>query len=365
MINCPGELPGHKTKDTQMNGLILFVGTIFILWIGRTIFIPLLFAAFVWYLMNAIAAYYRKVLPFRKPKTKKSKVPSKIFDWVANILSLATFGGLIYLFITQIQPMFIDLVAALPEIQDKLTTLGNYISGYFGFSFESGTFANLSRVAANIGSSAAGIAATMGMVLVYIFFMFIEQSTFTKKLDAMFPNKVRSKKMRYILNSIDENMKKYMFMKTLVSAVTAMLSYFWLHYLGIEFAGVWAFVVFVTNYIPTFGAIVACSLPIIFSLITSNTLHTPLLVATGLIGLQIVFGNILEPKLTGKTLNLSTLAILINMVFWGMLWGVAGMFFSVPLLVATFIITAQFDSTRWVAVLLSANGEIPDKREED
>ena len=92
--------------------------------------------------------------------------------------------------------------------------------------------------------------------------------------------------------------------------------------------------------------------------------NQPLLVAVGLIGLQILFGNIIEPKLTGKTLNLSTLAILINLVFWGMMWGVAGMFFSVPLLVATFIVTAQFDSTRWIAVLLSADGNIPNKSEE-
>ena len=103
---------------------------------------------------------------------------------------------------------------------------------------------------------------------------------------------------------------------------------------------------------------------LMFSLATAPTLHQPILVAIGLIGLQILLGNIIEPKLTGKTLNLSTLAILINLVFWGMIWGVAGMFFSVPLLVATFIITAQFDSTRWIAVLLSADGKIPDKRDE-
>ena len=135
--------------------------------------------------------------------------------------------------------------------------------------------------------------------------------------------------------------------------------------LGLDFAGVWAFIVFVTSYIPTIGAIIACSLPILYSLAVSSNLHTPILVATGLIGLQILLSNIIEPKLTGKTLNLSTLAILINLVFWGLLWGVAGMFFSVPLLVATFIITAQFDSTRWIAVLLSADGNIPDKRESE
>ena len=105
-------------------------------------------------------------------------------------------------------------------------------------------------------------------------------------------------------------------------------------------------------------------MPILFAILMGMTLNEVILVSLGLIGLQILFGNIIEPKLTGKTLNLSTLAILINLVFWGLIWGVAGMFFSVPLLVATFIITAQFDSTRWIAILLSADGKIPDKNED-
>lgn len=347
-----------------MNGLLFFTGVIFMLWLGRAIFIPILVAAFIWYLINAISAYYRKAMPFRKPDPKKVSFLSRLFDWISKILSVATFGGLTYLFITQIRPMFSELIVALPEIQQKMIMLGDYISGFFGFSFNAESLPNISDIVSKISSSAAGLVTTLAMVIVYIFFMFIEQSTFSKKFSSLFPNKTQSKKMRYILTSIDENMKKYMFMKTFVSAFTGILSYIWLRHIGLEFAGIWAFVVFVMNYIPTIGAVVACTLPILYSLITADTMNLPILTASGLIGLQIVLGNILEPKLTGKTLNLSTLAILINLVFWGMIWGFAGMFFSVPLLVATFIITAQFDSTRWIAVLLSANGEIPDKREE-
>lgn len=347
-----------------MNGLVLFIGAVFILWLGRTIFIPILVAAFIWYLINSISAYYRKAMPCKKLDIKKTPKFCIVFDWISKILAIVTFGGLTYLFITQIRPTFSELIVALPEIQQKLLTLGDYIFGFFGFSFNPETLPNMSNIVTSLSSSAASLVTTLGMVLVYIFFMFVEQSTFGKKFNSLFPNRTQSKKMRYILTSIDENMKKYMFMKTFISAFTGILSYFWLRHIGLEFAGVWAFVVFVMNYIPTIGAIVACSLPILYSLISADTMNLPILTAGGLIGLQIVLGNILEPKLTGKTLNLSTLAILINLVFWGMLWGVGGMFFSVPLLVATFIITAQFDSTRWIAVLLSANGEIPDKREE-
>jgi predicted PurR-regulated permease PerM len=346
-----------------MNGLLLFVGVIFILWLGSSIFIPVVIAAFLWYLINAISAYYRKAMPY-KNKKKDNKVLSITFDWLSNILSLATFAGLIYLFATQIRPMFAELMVRMPDIQNKFTLLTDYLTSYFGISFSLDNLPNITSVVTSIGSSVTGFATTLGIVLVYIFFMFIEQSTFHKKFAALFPNKQQNKKMHYIFSSIDENMKKYMFMKTFISAITALLSYFWLHFLGLEFAGVWAFIVFITSYIPTIGAIVACSLPILYSLITADSMNMPILVAAGLIALQVGFGNILEPKLTGKTLNLSTLAILINLVFWGMLWGIVGMFFSVPLLAATFIITAQFDSTRWIAVLLSANGEIPDKREE-
>ncbi len=347
-----------------MNGLILFAGFIFFLWLGRSILIPLLVATFFWYLINAISAYYRKVMPFKKPVGRRDVKWSHVFNWASNIFAAATLGAIMYLFATQVRPMFSELLAALPDIQHKLIELGNYLSNAIGLHFDSELLPNITQIAKNVGTSAAGFATSVGMIFVYLLFMFIEQSTFHKKFAALFPNKKQSKKMQYIIGSIDDNMKKYLFMKTLLSAITGILSYFWLQIIGLEFAGVWAFIVFITSYIPTIGAIVACGLPIIYALAIAPGLHLPILTAAGLIGLQILFGNILEPKLTGKTLNLSTLAILINLVFWGMIWGIAGMFFSVPLLVATFIITAQFDSTRWIAVLLSADGNIPDKREE-
>lgn len=346
------------------NGLIFFIGTIFLLWLGRSIFIPLLMATFLWYLVNAISAYYRKIFPFKKSFDDRHRIMSRIFDWTSDILAAATIAGFIYLFITQIRPMSAELIAALPEMQIRMMDMAEYLSTKLGVHFDASLMPNITKIAASIGTSAASIATTIGMIIVYMMFMFVEQSTFNRKFAAMFPNRRQSKKMRYIISSIDTNMKKYLFVKTFISATTGILSYIWLRSVGLEFAGVWAFIVFVANYIPTIGSIFACALPILYSLISADTLQQPILVACGLIGLQIILGNILEPKLTGKTLNLSTLAILINMVFWGMIWGIAGMFFSVPLLVATFIITAQFDSTRPIAVLLSANGRIPDKREE-
>ena len=348
-----------------MNGLILFVAIIFFLWVGRSILIPLLVAIFLWYLINATATYVRKIFPFNSDNERRNRpIAARAFDWTSNILSVLVMCGLLYFFATQIQPMFREMAMALPELQHKFVQFGDYLSQSLGLHFDASMIPNVANIAASIGASVAGIVTSTGMILVYMIFLFVEQSTFNKKFSALITNKREYKKARFIVDSIDDNMKKYLFMKTLLSGITGVLSYFWLQMIGVEFAGIWAFIVFVTSYIPTIGAIVACALPILYSLVTTPSLQQPILTAVGLIALQIIFGNILEPKLTGKTLNLSTLAILINLVFWGMIWGVAGMFFSVPLLVAIFIITAQFDSTRWIAVLLSADGKIPDKSEE-
>ena len=339
-----------------MNGVLLFAGAIFILWLGSSIFIPLLVATFLWYLINATATYYRKLFPDTKHTT--------FFNIISNILSVGTFAGLIYLFATHVRPMFSELLVAIPDIQAGLTSMWNYVSVKLGIDINDIPIPNVTAIASSVGSSVARIATSMGMVIVYIIFMFVEQSTFHKKFAQLFPNRGQGRKARYILQSIDENMKKYLFMKTLISGITGVISFGWMYMLDLEFAGVWAFAIFILSYIPTIGAILGCTMPILYAAISGATLNEIVLLSLGLIGLQIIFGNIIEPKLTGKTLNLSTLAILINLVFWGLVWGVAGMFFSVPLLVATFIITAQFDSTRWIAILLSADGDIPDKNED-
>ncbi|MBR6010592.1 MAG: AI-2E family transporter [Alphaproteobacteria bacterium] len=348
-----------------MNNLVSFIALIFILWIGRSIFIPLLFATFLWYLLNAISAYYRKIMPCYKVDLKTCKIPSKMFTFVSNILSVATVGGIIYLFATQIKPMLAELYNATPILQEKLFIFSNFISDKFGVEIDMNLIPNLPQIAGYVGTSLAGIATSTGMVLIYLIFMFVEQSSFNKKIDAMPLSKLKSKKLRYILNSIDENMKKYLFTKTFISAATGLCAYIALKIIGLEYATVWAFIIFILNYIPTIGSILACALPIAYALISGDSWHLALFTAIALIIIEVVFGNIIDPKLTGKTLNISTLAILINLVFWGMIWGPAGMFFSVPILAGVYITTAQFESTRWIATLLSTDGKIPDETTND
>ena len=343
-----------------MQTTILLLLLLVFLWLGRSIFIPFLVALFLWYMINAIAEYFRIIMP-----RSKSVFIDKSFDWISRIISIGAIGFVIYLFVTHIHPMFSQLQNTLPALQDKLWSAMHYLSTSFGVSLDTHILPNFTQIAASVGASAASLVASVGMILIYMLFLFIEQETFRNKLKNLFTNKRQSKKYAYIIESVDKNMKRYLFMKTIISGLTGLCAYAWLRTIGLEFAGAWAFLMFILNYIPTIGSIIACALPILFALAVGPSLNLMALTAVGLIGLEILFGNILDPKLTGKTLNLSTLAILINLVFWGMIWGAIGMFFSVPLLMIIFIITAQFDSTRPIAVLLSANGKIPDIRDEE
>nr|MBQ0091579.1 AI-2E family transporter [Candidatus Enterousia merdequi] len=347
-----------------MHNLVFFIALIFILWIGRSLFIPLLVATFLWYLLNAISAYYRKIMPCYKLNSCNIYA-RKFYNCISVLLSFATVGAIIYLFATQIKPMLLELYNATPILQQKLLVFSNYISDLLGIHIDMNIIPNIPQIAGYIGSSVAGFATSTGMVLIYLIFMFVEQSSFNKKIDAMPLPKLKSKKLHFILNSIDENMKKYLFTKTFISAATGICAYILLSIIGLEYASVWAFIIFILNYIPTFGSILACVLPILYALISGDTWHLSLWTAISLIATEILFGNILDPKITGKTLNISTLAILINLVFWGMIWGIAGMFFSVPILVAIYITTAQFESTRWIATLLSSDGKIPDETQND
>ena len=141
-----------------MHNLITFLAVILCLWIGRSLFIPLLVATFLWYLMNAIAAYYRRIMPcYKSDSCPYSESPS-IYNWLSKILSFLTLAGFLYLFATQIKPMLIELYYATPVLQQKLLTFSQFISNKIGIGFDINLVPNLPQIASIIGSSLAGLA---------------------------------------------------------------------------------------------------------------------------------------------------------------------------------------------------------------
>ena len=115
--------------------------------------------------------------------------------------------------------------------------------------------------------------------------------------------------------------------------------------------------IFVLNYIPLIGAAAAWILPTLFAMVQFDSTGKILLLAVLLFAVQTVIANTLQPKMMGDSMNLSALVVVLSITLWGALWGGVGAFLSAPLTVIIMIILAQFSTTRWIAVLLSSDGQ--------
>jgi predicted PurR-regulated permease PerM len=217
--------------------------------------------------------------------------------------------------------------------------------------------ANPTVLVERIAARAQALASDALFIFIYLGFLFAAAAAFPKKLDAIFPNIEGRERARRILTSIRVSMERYLWTQTIASVLITVLTLITLEVLGMPNALFWAFIIFFLNYIPTIGSIVAVALPGLFALVQMPSLAGALSVMAGIGVWQFVIGNLVQPRMTGDSLNLSALVVLLALAVWGSLWGITGAFLAAPLTVMAMIILAQFPATRWMAVILSANGE--------
>jgi len=139
-----------------------------------------------------------------------------------------------------------------------------------------------------------------------------------------------------------------------ISVVTGALLGVWTGLLGLDFAILWGILAFALNFIPTVGSIIAAVPPMILALVLFGPGHM-FAVGAGFLVVNITLGNMLEPRIMGDQFGLSALVVFLSLVFWGWLWGPAGMLLSVPLTVTIHSVLAHNESTRWLAVLMGGS----------
>ena len=162
----------------------------------------------------------------------------------------------------------------------------------------------------------------------------MEEKFFKIKLNLILKNENKKK----IFARINNDIYSYFRIKTLTSFLTAIITFLILFFLGNELSITFSIFSFFLNFIPYIGSLLAVLLPSIFSTIQFMNFFEPLVTLILLLTSQILVGNFLETKLMGKTLNISPIALIIFLSLMGKLWGIVGMFLSVPLLVILIII---------------------------
>jgi AI-2 transport protein TqsA len=211
------------------------------------------------------------------------------------------------------------------------------------------------RLIAQIGVGFQAIAANTVFILIYLGFLFPAAAQLTPKLDRIFLDQEGREHVGAILTAIRKSMQDYLWVQTVLSVVITVLTYITLLILGFPNALFWSFLIFFLNYIPTIGSLFAVLLPALAALLYGDFWYVAA-IAGGVGFWQFVIGNLVQPRMMGESLNLSAIVVLLSLALWGSLWGIAGAFLAAPLTVMIMIILTQFPATRWLAILMSADG---------
>lgn len=330
--------------------VIAFVVALII--IGKPLLIPFFLAVVIWYLINAI---YEQLT--RLP------LVAKIPKGLGLGLSATVILGFLFLIGELLSQNINVMIAAAPDYKMSIEQQLGRILSTFGiielpdFTTISKDY-NLANAITPILNGVKNLAQNAFLVLIYVVFMLFEQKFFTKKMAELRLTEERKDHLNIIFTKINDAAGSYIAIKTFASLLTAVLSYLVLIAVGVDFALFWAFLIFLLNYIPTIGSIIATAFPALLTLVQFDTFSPFLIVLIGVLGIQVAIGSFLEPRLLGNTLNISPLVVIIALALWGLLWGVVGMLLCVPITIILIIIFAQFPDTRPIAVFLSKNGKV-------
>ena len=203
------------------------------------------------------------------------------------------------------------------------------------------------------------------LILIYVVFLLVEESIFHHKLKAFYPSEEDREQKIKLFHKMDKNIGQYLRLKTLVSFVTAILSYFCLLFFEVDAPVFWSMLIFVLNFIPTVGSLIATVFPAIFIVLQTGELAPFLYVLLSVGFIQVVVGNIVEPKIMGDSLNMSSLVVILSLTIWGAIWGVMGMILSVPITVTMIIVFEEIPSLKFIAIMLSEKGKLNVDNESD
>ena len=158
---------------------------------------------------------------------------------------------------------------------------------------------------------------------------------------------------------IAAKLQKYMFVRSVMSILTGVVVWSFALLAGIELATAWGVIAFVLNYIPFIGPLIATIFPTLFALVQFESWQLAIVVFVCLNLIQFVIGSYLEPRIAGAALSISPFIVLFAVFFWSFLWGVAGAFIGVPIVIALLAVCDEHESTRWIALLLSGRVREP------
>ncbi|QIM63794.1 hypothetical protein A1D29_11100 [Pasteurellaceae bacterium Orientalotternb1] len=298
----------------------------------------------------------------------KMMTDRKIPLWLAISLLFVLFGLISFFLIGLINSTVKEFTASIPTYKVLLAERMNFLlalaekwqipipQDLLSNSFDPGRLMNL---VSNLLLSFSGVVTDTFVLILVVVFMLFEAPT-AKHRFAMILSRNKSEicSTEIQLNRVLQGVIGYLGVKTTTSVLTGLSVWFLLEMTGVQYAVLWGTLSFLLNYIPNIGSILA-SVPIIVQALLLNGFSVGFGVAVGVIGINMVVGNVLEPRMMGRTLGLSTLVVFLSLLFWGWILGTVGMLLSVPLTMALKIALESSSRTVRYALLL---GDVPEEK---
>jgi len=343
------------TRLLWRTSLIVFlsIAIVFVMIVWKNIFLPIVIAVAVWYVINATARGLRRV------PLGTWRLPPAAALTLAVVLVCIACAGLVQLLIQSGQA----LAVAAPVFGERLDTLLTSLAQALDLNRTLTTadiFGGIDAraMAASVAGSLASVVFDAIMVFFYVLFLLIQQHYMPKKLSLIISNPERRRRWEGAIARIQHDIQRYISVMVILAIVTGLITYAVLSFVGVEYAALWATIIAFFSFLPTIGTVFGIAVPALVALLQFGEM-TPFLIVLVILGVaQILLNNLAQPTMMGKSLNLSPFIVLVSLAVWSAIWGVTGAVLSIPITVAAMIIMAHVPSARPVAIVMSLDGEV-------
>lgn len=336
---------------------------VLIAYFGREVLIPLVVAMFLSFLIYTL-----------KETVKQAPVIGpRLPGWMCYAAAFAAIAGVFLILLGIIRHNIEAVSAAAPDYERRLQgltvdallylkTLGVLPDDVMRVVQEMQAQAIdwATPVVRQAGAAVRKVTESSVTIFLYTVFMLIERGRIFRKIDILSGGGTRRQAVNETIDDIGRMTRQYITVKTGANFILAVAAFIVLEAIKVDFAGFWALLVFLFNFVPIVGAVGAVAGPVLLALVqpVHGGVELALLTLVLLATIEQIMTTVIEPRLLGRSLNLSPLVILISLGVWGGVWGFAGVLLAVPMTVSLMIVLTQFRSTRPIAVIMSDDGEI-------
>jgi AI-2 transport protein TqsA len=293
---------------------------------------------------------------------KRTPIPPRFASLASLVLVVLGFLASIWIIVDGAAGFFTDASGVSTRIGPRLDQIILDVSGLVGISDPPTLKDMLAGIDVRgwltiLAVQAQGVASGAFFVMIYLGFLLASQQGFSKKIVGMFPERGRRQEAMEVFERVRGGVEGYMWVQAVTGVMICAVAWVLMRAVGLQNAEFWTFVIFIVGFIPVLGGAIAGLAPPLFALVQFESYWPALILLIGLQVVLFVVGNVIQPRMQGDNQNIDPVVVLLALALWGKMWGVPGMFLSTPLAVMAMAILAEFKGSRWMAVLLSGDGE--------